>query len=72
MELYDEALVELALVVVDDVGAGGHVRGDEDVAPVLPPPRIALVLVRRRRYLLYPLRILSHLRRRRRRSQRNR
>jgi len=46
---HDVALVELALEVVDDVGAGGEVRRDEDVGPVVGPARVALVVVRRRR-----------------------
>lgn len=33
----DEALVELALEMVDDVAARGHVRRDEDVGPVVGP-----------------------------------
>lgn len=41
MHTYDEAEVELSLVVEDDVGAGGHVGWDEDVAPILGPPRVA-------------------------------
>jgi len=47
--MVDVALVELALQVVDDVGAGGEVRRDEYVGPVLGPARVALVVVRRRR-----------------------
>ena len=46
---HDVSLVELALVVVDDVGAGGEVRRHEDVGPVAGPARVALVVVRRRR-----------------------
>lgn len=49
MHTYDEAVVELSLLVEEDVGAGGHVGWDEDVAPILGPPRVALVVVRRRR-----------------------
>ena len=45
---HDVSLVELALVVVDDVGAGGEVRRHEDVGPVAGPARVALVVVRRR------------------------
>lgn len=33
----DIALVELALEMVDDVAARGHVRRDEDVGPVFGP-----------------------------------
>ena len=55
---HDVSLVELALVVVDDVGAGGEVRRPEDVGPVAGPARVALVVVRRcRRPLLRLLRV---------------
>ena len=46
---HDVSLVELALEVVDDVGAGGEVRRHEDVGPVVGPARVALIVVRRRR-----------------------
>lgn len=56
--MYDVALVELALEVVDDIGAGGHVGRYEDVGPVVSPSGIVLIVVGRRRYSLHPLRIL--------------
>ena len=54
---HDVSLVELALEVVDDVGAGGEVGRHEDVGPVPGPPRIVLVVVRRSGDPLQPLRI---------------
>lgn len=45
----------------DDVRAGGHVRRDEDVGPVVGPSGVVLVVVGRRRYLLQPLRVFSLL-----------
>lgn len=56
--MYDVALVELALVVVDHIGAGGHVGRYEDVGPVVSPSGIVLIVVGRRCYSLHPLRIL--------------
>lgn len=56
-EAHDVSLVELALEVVDDVGAGGEVGRHEDVGPVPGPPRIVLVVVRRSGDPLQPLRI---------------
>ena len=54
---HDVSLVELALEVVDDIGAGGEVGRHEDVGPVARPPRVVLVVVRRRGDPLQPLRI---------------
>jgi hypothetical protein len=54
---HDVSLVELALEVVDDVGAGREVGRHEDVGPVPGPPRIVLVVVRRSGDPLQPLRI---------------
>lgn len=56
--MYDVALIELALEVVDDIGVGGHVGRYEDVGPVVGPSGIALIVVGRRRYSLQPLSIL--------------
>jgi len=42
---HDVALVELALEVVEDVGARSHVRRDEDVGPVICPSRVVLVVI---------------------------
>jgi hypothetical protein len=46
---YDEAAVELVLEVGADVGVGEEVRRHGGARPVLRPPRVALVVVRRRR-----------------------
>jgi hypothetical protein len=45
---YDEAAVELLLEVRADVGVGEEVRRHGGARTVLRPPRIALVVVRRR------------------------
>ena len=57
---YDVALVEFLLEVVDDVGARGHVWRDEDVAPIIGPSGIAVVVVRQRCFFLRPLRFFPH------------
>jgi hypothetical protein len=54
---HDVPLVELALEVVDNVGAGCEVGRHEDVGPVPRPPGVVLVVVRRRPDPLQPLRI---------------
>jgi hypothetical protein len=54
---HDIPLVELALEVVDDVGAGCEVGRHEDVGPVPRPPGVVLVVVRLCPDPLQPLRI---------------
>lgn len=55
----NETMVELALEMVDNVGAGGHVGRNENVGPVICPSWIILIVICRRRYLLQLLWILS-------------
>ena len=54
---YDEALIELALEVVLDIGARSHVGRNEDVGPVICPSWVFVVFVGSRRYSLQFLRI---------------